>query len=157
MKWQGDWHRFSGSRIQVGKGGFTLVELLVALMIVGLLVVVAVPSYWQMVHKSRRGDAMTSLGNLANAMERGMYTNNCYSNIITGTQNYSNMSVDTYYQLSITLPAGTCPTTYTLTATANSNAVLGYTSQSKDSDCQTFTLSNTGVKTSAPSTTECWN
>lgn len=150
-------NRSSGSRIKVGRGGFTLVELLVALTIVCLFVVAAIPSYRQFVYKSRRGDAMTSLGNLANAMERGMYTNNCYSNIITGTQHYSSMSVDTYYQLSITLPNTTCPTTYTLTATANSNAALGYTTQTKDSDCQTFSLSNTGVKTSTPSTTGCWN
>lgn len=52
------------------ESGFTLVELMIAVAIVGILAAIAVPSYQDSVRKSRRVDAQGALMNFANGMER---------------------------------------------------------------------------------------
>ncbi len=52
------------------KNGFTLIELMIAVAIVGILAAIAVPNYQDSVRKSRRADAQGALMNFANGMER---------------------------------------------------------------------------------------
>ena len=56
------------------KRGFTLIELLVVVLIIGILSSVALPQYTKSVEKSRSTEAVTLLGNLANAEQ--IYTMN---------------------------------------------------------------------------------
>lgn len=58
--------------------GFTLVELMIAVMVVGILAAIAVPSYQESLRKSRRADAQGALLNFSNAMERQFTANNNY-------------------------------------------------------------------------------
>ena len=58
--------------------GFTLVELMIAVAIVGILASIAYPSYQDSVRKSRRADAKGALLGFANAMERHFTENNSY-------------------------------------------------------------------------------
>ena len=51
-------------------GGFTLVELLVCLTLIGILLSVALPAYQEHVQRARRVDAQRSLVELAQALER---------------------------------------------------------------------------------------
>lgn len=55
--------------------GFSLIEILIAVTILGIIAAIAYPGYLSQVQSSRRTDAQASLAAFANAMER-YYTNN---------------------------------------------------------------------------------
>lgn len=64
--------------------GFTLIEVMIALVIVSILVAIAVPSYQGSVSKSRRSDAQGALMGLAQAMERYYTSNTTYTGAASG-------------------------------------------------------------------------
>jgi type IV pilus assembly protein PilE len=70
----------------IRKKGFTLIELMVAVAIVGILAAIAIPSYQESMRKSRRADAQSALLNIANAMERYFTQNNTYCDTGTSSQ-----------------------------------------------------------------------
>lgn len=58
--------------------GFTLIELMIVVAIIGILASIAYPSYVDSVKKSRRSDATGALLGFANAMERRFTETNSY-------------------------------------------------------------------------------
>lgn len=159
---------------QIKKNGFTLVEMLIAVAIVGILAAIAIPSYQESVRKTRRADAEGALLAFANAMERHYTVNNTYcetgpafSSAAVAAANTcapgggndiglaagngfiyippSNTS--TYYEISI---AAATATTYTLLADPIGD-------QAPDR-CGNLTLTSVGAKGfDAPGTAmECW-
>lgn len=64
--------------------GFTLMELLIAVAIIGILSSIAYPSYQEIVSKSRRQDAMDVLTGLASALERHKTANGSYMGAASG-------------------------------------------------------------------------
>ncbi len=58
--------------------GFTLIELMIVIVIIGILAAIAYPSYQGALRDSRRGVAQADLVELAGAMERYYTTNNSY-------------------------------------------------------------------------------
>lgn len=64
--------------------GFTLIELMVVVAIVGILAAIAYPSYMDSVMKSRRGAAKACLSEYAHFMERYYTTNLAYNRDTAG-------------------------------------------------------------------------
>lgn len=56
--------------MRISENGFTLIELMIVVAIIGILASIAYPSYLEQVRKSRRADATGALMGLAGAMER---------------------------------------------------------------------------------------
>ena len=59
--------------------GFTLIELMIVVALIGIIAAIAYPSYQGYVEKTRRGNAQGSLLQFASAMERYYTQNNTYA------------------------------------------------------------------------------
>ena len=89
--------------------GFTLLELMITVAIIGIIASIAYPSYLSQMQNSRRSDGQAALMNLAAQQERFFYDNRTYAGSIgagAAQLNVSNQSPEGYYNLSITSGAG---------------------------------------------------
>lgn len=105
--------------------GFTLIELIIAVAIIGVLTAIAFPSYRNYVIRSSRAAAQTELLQLANLQEKIYLNSNGYAVSITAAYNgrddgglgkTTGRTDDGKYVLSIT-PNATPTQVYTITAT----------------------------------------
>lgn len=126
--------------------GFTLMELMVAVTIVGILAAIAYPSYQDSVRKSRRADAKGVLLEAALWMERFYTENNRYDQNKAGTavalpahlQASPKEGTTKYYDIAFNPAVGA--NAFTLRATPRS------TSGQDQDRCGALTLTNTGAK-----------
>lgn len=132
--------------------GFTLIEIMIVVAIIGIISAVAYPSYMAQVQKSKRSDAQVGLQQLAQRQEA--YFSRTYSYASTLLQlGYGNVtSIDSpegmyTHSISSTTPA-TCDGTATVACTSFTVSAVpkAGTSQVGDTDCATFTLDNVGRK-----------
>ncbi|VUD52890.1 Fimbrial protein [Thalassocella blandensis] len=131
--------------------GFTLIEMMVVVAIIGILAAIAYPSYMESVRKSNRTDAKTALNDAAQRLQRCYTTLNKYNDATNCSIRASLESaggVDSPEGMYVITVAanGDASSTYLLTATADGAP------QSNDTDCTTMTLSHTGATTPAA----CW-
>ena len=143
------------AKVHGRRRGFTLVELMVVVAVIGLLSAVALPSYQTSVRKARRADARAALATTAQLMERFStekgatgYLTAMLSDTPGPTVVAKASSDNGYYQLSFS----------TLTATAFTLRAVPQGGQASDI-CATFTLDERGVRGLVGSTrpvSECW-
>lgn len=99
--------------------GFTLIELMIVVAIVGLLAAIAYPSYQDSVRKGRRAEAITALYGIQLAQEKWRANNTAYTGTLgTGGLGLPAMSPATgtaYYDLAL---SNVTATGFTATATA---------------------------------------
>jgi type IV pilus assembly protein PilE len=152
--------RFGKGLRKLKAAGFTLIELVIVVAIIGILAAIAYPSYQDSVRKSRRADAKAALLELAHFMERNYTAANRYdkdasgSDINTAAFPYTQTpreGTSKSYDLSLSAVA---QNSFTLSATPISGS-----GQTAD-PCKTLSLASTGAKSvsnnATLSATECW-
>ncbi|MDD2743657.1 MAG: type IV pilin protein [Rhodocyclaceae bacterium] len=142
------------------KQGFTLVELLIVIVILGVLMAIAMPQYNEYVRKARRSDAKSSLLAAAQAMERFYTENTTYNAAVLGnaaTDIAKAVSSDGYYTIafdSAPTSATVCGTLVTTSATAGAYRLCATPTGAQSGDsCSIISLDQTGKKMPA---TGCW-
>lgn len=122
--------------IQKRHSGFTLIELMIVVVIVGILASIALPAYQNQVIKGNRAAAQSLMMDIANREQQYLLANREYA---TKTELGYTLSpeVSKNYSYDITVGSGTVPS-FTITFTPTGSQ------QSKDGP---LTLNSEGVKT----------
>jgi type IV pilus assembly protein PilE len=122
------------------RGGFTLIEVLVVLVIIGILASIALPSYGKYVIRSKRSAAQAIMYDISNREEQYMLANRSYADKATLKSN------------GFALPPEVAQN-YDYDVTVNSTGAPGYTitftAIARQTGDRNLSLTNTGVKTPA--------
>lgn len=124
--------------------GFTLIELMIVVAIIGVLAAIAFPLYQKQVESTRRANAESDLTQLSQVMERQFATSFDYTKA-TLPFFKSPQNGTTFYNISFVTGTLTAKT-YTLQAVP--------TNGQTDDDCGTLTIDQAGTRT--PTTNGCW-
>ncbi|WP_404340660.1 type IV pilin protein [Pseudoalteromonas mariniglutinosa] len=129
--------------------GFTLIELMIAVAILGIIASIALPSYFEHVKRTARAEAITALLDAANKQEQYFVDNREYTTTLSDLGVVS-PTENGFYSLAIDVDnaAGT----FEITATPAAGPVL------KDDECKTLSINDIGLRTSTGSADsgKCW-
>ncbi len=118
------------------RGGFSLIELMITVAVLGILAAVAYPSYQDYVRRGNRSAAQTFMMTIAQRQEQYLLTNRSYATAISALNLTQPTETSGRYTFALST-TGTPPTAYLITATAiGTQAVDG-----------ALTLSSSGAKT----------
>ena len=129
--------------------GFTLIELMIVVIIIGVLASIAIPAYTQYVQRGIRAEARALLMDASSKMEKHYSDCNAFGTVIAAARdcNAGNVNIcgaaaciseTNRYTLAF---QAAIPTAYTLRATEITP---------RDTDCGDFLLTSTGIKGVSP-------
>lgn len=129
--------------------GFTLVELMVTVAIIGILAAIAYPSYTRYVVKTNRSAAQSFVFALANKQEQYLLDHRQYT---TTVSDLLSAPSDVTRNYTVTIATGTTPPTYTITAAPTASQAA------RDTACGSLTLTQDGTKgiSGTGSVANCW-
>lgn len=134
--------------------GFTLIEMMITVAIVGILSAVAIPSYQEYIRRGARSEARAGLLQAAQWMERAATVTGVYPTTASNGAGFFPAGLGSVPSNRYAITLASTATTFTLTATPQG-------AQANDR-CGAFTLAHNGVRantstTSGMSSAECWN
>lgn len=139
-----------------GERGFTLLEVLIALVVAVIVVAIAVPASRGMAQRARRGEAIAALTRITRAEERYFLEHNRYT---------AQLAERPPAGLGLTPPA---PGHYTFSVEVHNTGVAAYTARAAlaaaadaDTRCSSFTINQSGIRAARDArgidrTDECW-
>jgi type IV pilus assembly protein PilE len=127
--------------------GFSLIELMIVISIVGILLVVGIPNYSQHIAQAKRLQAQTYLFRLASAFEQYYIQHNTYEGMTLAIAGIPEYVADHAYRLAITT---TSSTNFNISATP-----LNQQARS-DQQCGQIRLNAAEEKTTSGTDKTCW-
>ncbi len=171
-------------RTGAAAAGFSLIELMFVVAIVGIIAMVAIPSYTKQIQKNNRAVAKARLAQAAQLLERFYSDNNSYYVNTSGSPCVLSVGTGASSELQnglmkILTPSWACTGSNTVYSGSNNESTSVYTltlstpsansytltatpvagtTQVNDTKCMNLTLTNAGVKgiSGSGALTDCW-
>jgi len=133
--------------------GMTLIELMAVVTILGVLIAIAIPAYRGYSERTQRTEAKTALLHLRTQQERWYLQNHTFSGDLDTLGFSQGCSENCVYTIDFTVAPDT--TGFTARARPTAGGGINNVDQTRDTDCQWFTLNARGVRTAGPGG-DCW-